>query len=192
MLPRLSDWLRRPPLGYRPGVTLEQARRNLGGLAFEALEPGAGRFSTVDGGLVFELRERPQAQFLMHLVLTEFVVEGPAAHAGEARFELRHQGVLRRQGVECRQRSGDPALGARLAERLAADEHLQRALPPLDFKRLELEFGAGRWRVRLEHMTASEVVNRLPSFRRYLRLEREQRDHLLRALFHLGRLLGEL
>jgi hypothetical protein len=182
MLPRLSDWLRRPPSGYRPGVTLEQARRNLGGLAFEALEPGAGRFSTVDGGLVFELRERPQAQFLMHLVLTEFVVEGPAAYSGEARFELRHQGVLRRQGVECRQRAGDPALGT----------HLQRALPPLDFKRLELEFGAGRWRIRLEHMAASEVVNRLPSFRRYLRLEREQRDHLLRALFHLGRLLGEL
>ncbi|MDF3931358.1 DUF3156 family protein [Pseudomonas citronellolis] len=192
MLPRLSDWLRRPPSGYRPGVTLEHARRNLGGLLFEAVEPGTGRFSTVDGGLVFELRERPEAQFLMHLVLTEFSVEGPAPDAAEARFELRHCGALRRRGVECRQRAGDAELGARLAARLAADEHLQRALLPLDFRRLELQRGAGRWRIRLEHMAASEVVNRMPSFRRYLRLSREQRDHLLRALFHLRRVLGDL
>lgn len=192
MFPRLSEWLRRPPAGYRPGATLEQARRNLGGLEFAAVAPGVGRFSTVDGGLVFELHERPEAQFLMHLVLSEFVVECPAAGDGEASFELRHSGALRRRGLVCRQRAGDPLLGQTLGARLDADEHLQRALLPLDFRRLRLQRSAGRWRLRLEHMGASEVVNRLPSFRRYIRLSREQRDHLLRALFHLQRLLGDL
>ncbi|SDH91906.1 DUF3156 family protein [Pseudomonas panipatensis] len=192
MFAKLCEWFGRAPSGYRPGVTLEQARRNLAGLTFQALAPGLGRFGTVDGGLVFELHERPLAQFLMHLVLTEFVLERPALDAAEARFELRHSGALRRQGLVCRQRAGDPALGARLAERLGADAHLQQALLPLDFKRLRLERGAGRWRVRLEHMGASEVVNRMPSFRRYVQLSREQRDYLLRALFHLQRLLGDL
>lgn len=191
MLPRLSDWWNQAPSGYRPGVTLEQARRNLGGLVFEALEPGAGRFATVDGGLVFELHEKPESQFLMHLVLTEFVVDGPASGVEAATLELRHTGALRRQGIACKVREGDSTLGERLAERLAQDEHLQRALLPLDFKRLQLQRADGRWTIRLEHMAASEVVNRLPNFRRYLRLSREQRDYLLRALFHLRRVLGD-
>ena len=63
---------------------------------------------------------------------------------------------------------------------------------PLDFKRLRLERGEGRWTVTLEHMGGSEVVNRMPAFRRYIRISPQQRDLLLTALIGLKRLLEGL
>jgi hypothetical protein len=63
---------------------------------------------------------------------------------------------------------------------------------PLDFKRLHIELHARHWHVRLEHMGGSEVVNRMPAFRRYIALSREQRDVLLAALLGLQRVLRTL
>uniref|UniRef100_UPI0025871F64 DUF3156 family protein n=1 Tax=Pseudomonas sp. TaxID=306 RepID=UPI0025871F64 len=65
-------------------------------------------------------------------------------------------------------------------------------LMPLDFKRLRLQASAGQWRVTLEHMGASEVVNRVPAFRRYIRLEDRQRHYLLAALTALHQRLSTL
>jgi hypothetical protein len=66
------------------------------------------------------------------------------------------------------------------------------ALMPLDFKRLRIELQDQQWCVRLEHMGGSEVVNRLPAFRRYIALSPVQRTHLLTTLKGLQQLLSSL
>lgn len=63
---------------------------------------------------------------------------------------------------------------------------------PLDFKRLRIELQNQQWCVRLEHMGGSEVVNRMPAFRRYIAISPAQRDHLLAALAGLKRVLAHL
>ena len=179
----------RAPSGYRPGATLALVRRNLGGLAFEALEPGRGRF-TLEGGLSFEARERTQSELLMHLVLTEFELRVPTRSEGVAVIDLRHTGVIRRQGLACVRRHGNAPELAGVIAALEGDEALRAALMPLDFKRVRIERDGDHWQVRLEHMGASEVVNRMPAFRRYIRLDDAQQAHLLNALPALARVLA--
>lgn len=170
----------RAPAGYRPGVTLAHLRRNLGLATLE-----------VDG-VAFEIVERTESQLLMHLVLTEFVLRVPAATGGTASFEVHHGGAIRRTGIRVRRRCGNQALGRELQARLLADTPLFQALMPLDFKRLRIELHDQHWCVRLEHMGGSEVVNRLPAFRRYIALSSAQRTHLLTTLKGLQQLLSSL
>ncbi|CAK9889688.1 MULTISPECIES: DUF3156 family protein [Pseudomonas] len=184
---RLSE---RAPAGYRPGLTLERVQHNLGLDSFEVLGPGLGRFAWA--GQAVQVRERCEAQLLMHLVLTEFSLTLPATGQGNARLELHHSGSLRRSDLRVQLRKGEPALQAELQRRLQADGPLLQALMPLDFKRLLLHRCAGQWTLTLEHVGASEVVNRLPAFRRYIRLSPEQRQHLLVALQGLPALLAGL
>ncbi|MCS4251318.1 DUF3156 family protein [Pseudomonas sp. BIGb0164] len=177
---RLSDLFRadRAPAGYRPGVTLAHLRRNLGLATLE-----------VDG-VAFEIIERTESQLLMHLVLTEFVLRLPAATEGSASYEVHHSGAIRRSGLHVRHRSGNQALAGELQARLLADTTLFQALMPLDFKRLRIDLHDQQWCVRLEHMGGSEVVNRLPAFRRYIALSPPQRTHLLTTLAGLQRMLS--
>ncbi|MDN5401285.1 MAG: DUF3156 family protein, partial [Pseudomonas sp.] len=91
-----------------------------------------------------------------------------------------------------RRRSGNQALGRELQARLLADSTLFQALMPLDFKRLRIELHDQQWCFRLEHMGGSEVVNRMPAFRRYIALSRAQREHLLATLVGLHRVLSNL
>lgn len=170
----------RAPAGYRPGVTLAHLRRNLGLATLE-----------VDG-VAFEIVERTESQLLMHLVLTEFVLRVPAATGGNASFEVHHGGAIRRTGIRVRRRSGNQTLCRELQARLLADTALFQAMMPLDFKRLRIELQGQQWCVRLEHMGGSEVVNRLPAFRRYIALSPVQRSHLLVALAGLNRVLLNL
>lgn len=182
----------RAPVGYRPGVTLEHVRRNLGLASFEQTGPTAARVSLDDGRLQLEIVERTESQLLMHLVMTEFVIRVPASREGTASFELHHAGAIRRAGIRCRQRGGDPALLAGFQAGLNNDRALDQALMPLDFKRLRIELQGDQWCVRLEHMGGSEVVNRMPAFRRYIALSRDQRTWLFEALAGLERLLRTL
>lgn len=182
----------RQPSGYRPGETLAHVRRNFGGLSFEALEPTRGRFAAADG-LFFEAQERTHSELLMHLVLTDFVLQVPSREVGALQVELRHTGAVRRTGLTCKRRAGEAAALAALEAALLHDQPLRTALMPLDFKRLVIGRGeAGGWTVSLEHMGASEVVNRMPSFRRYIRLDDRQRDGLLQSLSALQRILQTL
>lgn len=194
MLQKLSELFsaHRAPAGYRPGVTLEHLRRNLDLASFEQTQPAVARASLNDGSLQLEIVERTESQLLMHLVMTEFVIQVPASREGTASFELHHSGAVRRTGIRCRQRAGDAALLTRLQAGLQEDRALHQALMPLDFKRLRIDLQGRQWRVRLEHMGGSEVVNRMPAFRRYIALSREQRDSLFNALTGLQRLLRTL
>ncbi|MDH4564730.1 DUF3156 family protein [Pseudomonas sp. BN411] len=190
MFPRLSEYWRRPPSGYRPGATLARVARDLPFLGAEPEGATSMRFTSADGELAFDAREVVEAQFLMHLVLTEFVLQVPSVGAGHVRIDLNHRGAIHRQGIACRIRAGDAKALGGLTTRLQGDAALLAALMPLDFKRLSIEREGGRWTVRLEHMGASEVVNRMPGFRRYIRLNPEQREHLLQALHVLKAILG--
>ncbi|WP_249672879.1 DUF3156 family protein [Pseudomonas abieticivorans] len=184
---RLQRLFDRAPSGYRAGVTLEQLRRNLGIGDFQVTAPGQAQVRL--GDWLFEVHEQVQSQLLMHVVTTEFVLRVPASRQGVARFEVHHSGSLRRTGLACRHRGGEVERVGFLQQRLSEEGHLKRALMPLDFKRLSIEQGQGQWTVRLEHLGGSEVVNRLPAFRRYIRLSLGQRDHLLQGLICLGQTL---
>lgn len=194
MLQKLSELFsaQRAPIGYRPGVTLEHVRRNLGLARFEQTGPTAARASLDDESLQLEIVERTESQLLMHLVMTEFVIRVPASREGTASVELHHTGAVRRTGIGCRQWVGDMALLADLRAGLQADSALHQALMPLDFKRLRIDLQGHQWCVRLEHMGASEVVNRMPAFRRYIALSADQRIRLLEVLSGLQRLLSTL
>ncbi|AZF06249.1 hypothetical protein C4J94_3488 [Pseudomonas sp. R5-89-07] len=161
-------------------MTLERLRRGLGLAALE-----------VDG-LAFEIVERTESQLLMHLVMTEFILRVPTSTGGAGRFEVHHGGAIRRTGIRVRRRTGNQALGRELHARLQVDSALFQALMPLDFKRLRIELQDRQWCVRLEHMGGSEVVNRMPAFRRYIAISPAQRDHLLAALAGLKRVLAHL
>ncbi|MBT2372428.1 DUF3156 family protein [Pseudomonas fluorescens] len=194
MLQKLSELFsaQRAPAGYRPGVTLGHLRRNLGLACFELTTPTLAQACLDDGSLQLEIIECTESQLLMHLVMTEFVLRVPASREGAARFELHHGGAIRRTGIHCRQRAGDAGLLAELQAGLQADSPLHHALMPLDFKRLRIDLEGRQWCVRLEHMGGSEVVNRMPAFRRYIALSGEQRNHLLAALTGLQRVLHTL
>ena len=180
----------RAPAGYRPGVTLEHLRRNLGLASFERLSATHAQVGV--GDVALEIVERTESQLLMHLVMTEFVLRVPASTGGTGRFEVHHGGAVRRSGLRVRRRSGNQALARELQACLLADAALFQALMPRDFKRLRIELQGQQWCVRLEHMGGSEVVNRLPAFRRYIALSPALRCHLLTALVGLQRVLSNL
>ena len=156
---------------------------------FEKLAPAAATVVTDDGHLQLEIVERTESQWLMHLVMTEFVLRVPASRAGTGRWELHHSGAVRRTGIRCRQHGGDVGLSGALQAAIENDVALYQALMPLDFKRLCIDLQDGQWCVRLEHMGGSEVVNRMPAFRRYIALSGEQRDALLATLKGLQQVL---
>ncbi|CRM33095.1 hypothetical protein [Pseudomonas sp. 22 E 5] len=194
MLQKLSELFsaQRAPAGYRPGVTLEYLRRNLGLASFTSTGPASAVFSLDASGLEVTIVERTEAQLLMHLVMTEFRIQLPASQQGSARWDLHHRGSIRRTGLACRQRAGEATLLARLEAALAGDASLHEALMALDFKHLRIELQAQQWRVRLEHMGGSEVVNRMPAFRRYIALSPAQRASLFTVLAGLQRVLSGL
>ncbi|MBP5112070.1 DUF3156 family protein [Pseudomonas protegens] len=194
----LSSWRQnlfelwnRAPSGYRPGLTLGQLRRDLAGLDFTPRSQVQGGFHCPQNGLRFEVQERAQAQFLMHIVACEWRLPVPCDTARQARIRLRHTGTIRRQGVAARLLTGEDAEWAPLLQRLCSDQRLLEHLLPLDFKHLELRRDAQGWQVHLEHFGASEVVNRLPGFRRYIRLSAEQRAALLGSFTELYKLLRD-
>ncbi|MCO7568025.1 DUF3156 family protein [Pseudomonas sp. S 311-6] len=172
----------RAPAGYRPGVTLGHLARNLGQLDMHWLEPAAGVIQGPAQGWRAEVRERVEAHLLMHVVTCEFQLCVPALQPGDVRLQLRHTGAVRRSGVACVYRAGDKARFAQVRDHLLSDGALQAALMPLDFKRLTLECLGGQWCLGLEHMGGSEVVNRMPAFRRYLQISPQQREHLSNSL----------
>ncbi|TLP65506.1 MULTISPECIES: DUF3156 family protein [Pseudomonas] len=182
MIRRLRERLLAPraPAGYRPGVTLGHLARNLGPLPMLRREAAVGTLQAQ--GWSAEVRECVEAHLLMHVVSCEFRVQVPALQQGDVRLVLRHTGAIRRTGVSCVRRGGDAQRFTQVREALLGDAALLAALMPLDFKRLTLECRDGQWSLALEHMGGSEVVNRMPAFRRYIQISPSQREHLLASL----------
>lgn len=178
----------RAPSGYRPGATLMCLARNLGQQDLAV----AGVLHDPAQGWQAKVHERVEAHLLMHIVTCEFQLQLPAPQQGEVSLELRHTGALRRTSLACVYRKGDRARFAQLRDRLLQQTALVAALMPLDFKRLSLACRDGQWLLTLEHMGGSEVVNRMPAFRRYIPISPQQRAHLMASLAQFSRLLPSL
>ena len=180
-----------PPPGFRPGVTLEHALAELpAGLAVATTGASSAILRTTDGGLECAVRERVERHFLMHIVALEFEMNVPAAALPGGRIEVRNTGILFRTGIACTVPGKQRTALQAVTERIEADQALHRALMNLNFRHCTLVGSAEGWSVRLEPYGASEVVNRRPAFRRYIRLGREQADALVTALGAFSRILG--
>ena len=194
MLARLSELFgaQRAPTGYRPGATLERVRRNLGQSSFEFSAPVRAQLQFSPKGPLIQVHERAEAQLLMHMVLTEFRFHTPASQWSEGCYQVHHTGAITRTGLTCRRQKGPQDFADGLTRELSANPALREALMPLDFKKLTLEYTHGGWNVVLEHMGGSEVVNRMPAFRRYISLSIEQTRLLQQSILALHQVLKTL
>lgn len=193
----LTSWLERlssprNPSGYRPGYTLDQVRRNLQAAEWLLVQPTLAEFKCSDSGQIVQVQERVESHLLMHVVFIEFHLQIKAAFQGALRLEMRHTGAMRRTGLTCLFKSGDKSMFSQAEAGLLQDSALVDALMPLDFKRLSVECTAGQWRVVIEHVGGSEVVNRMPTFRRYIQISQEQRGYLWRSFARLEETLVNL
>ena len=187
-----ASWLERltgprAPAGYRPGATLARLRHNLGLADWQS----AASFTYREQGPCIEVRERTESHLLMHLVMCELTLRVPALGQGKLEFDVHHSGLVRRTGLVFRLRDGEKPMFEDVQLRLSSDSALRKALMPLDFKRLTCCFDNGQWQVCLEHMGASEVVNRMPAFRRYIPLLAQQRELIWQTFDALERILRE-
>nr|WP_282960980.1 DUF3156 family protein [Burkholderia ambifaria] len=117
--------------------------------------------------------ERVERQFLMHTVSVQVTViaHGPT---GEGRARVLQTGWLRRTGVAAAPERGcDPGF-VRAVAALVAQPSLADALRPLHLTDCTIAAHDGRWTLAVVPFGGSEVVNRMPSFRRYVRLTGEQ------------------
>jgi len=186
---KLPVWLQQawnaPPRGYMVGATLARVAHDLSGLRKEALSPECWRFDQPGASWHFDVLERVAPQFLLHIVSSRFIMPVANSEAGHARIRLTHSGAWRRSGLNWNIKRGEQALLQSLITRLNADEILYAALMALDFHVFELIQDNTGWRVETEPYGASEVVVRFPAMRRYIRLSREQAQHLINALARL-------
>ncbi|CAB3961409.1 hypothetical protein BLA3211_01150 [Burkholderia aenigmatica] len=160
-----------PPPGHRPGAI---AARVLADLRAERDADGAvGLTARLPNGVRVSMDERVDRQFLMHTVSVKVAATacGPAVQ-GSAR--VRQTGWLRCTGIDALAAPGcDPGFADTLAE-LVAEPSLADALRPLHLTDCTIDARDGRWTLAIVPFGGSEVVNRMPSFRRYVRLTGEQ------------------
>ncbi|WP_438284336.1 DUF3156 family protein [Pseudomonas alabamensis] len=194
MIRHLREKLTAPqvPADYRPGVTLEHLLRNLEPVHADRVGAGIAQLQCPAHVWQVEVHECTESHLLMHVVTCEFRLSAPALQRGSMCLALRHTGTLRRTGVAYVHQSGDKVLFATVRDHLGKDAALLSALMPLDFKRLTLECRDGHWQLTLEHMGGSEVVNRLPAFRRYIQVSAQQRLYLLACLTRFASALPQL
>ncbi|MCA8426470.1 DUF3156 family protein [Burkholderia seminalis] len=168
-----------PPPGHRPGAIAARVLADLQA-AREADDMG-GATARLPNGVRVSVDERVERQFLMHTVSVKVAatVRGPAAQ-GSAR--VRQTGWLRRTGIDgVRDSECDPVFADTLTA-LVAEPSLVDALRPLHLTECTIGARDGRWTLAIVPFGGSEVVNRMPSFRRYVRLTGEQAAALSAAL----------
>ncbi|MDR8727134.1 DUF3156 family protein [Burkholderia pseudomultivorans] len=174
----LARWRTAPvplPAGHRPGAIAARVLADL-----RAVRDADGATARLPNGVCVRVAEQVDRQFLMHTVSVKVTAtaRGPAA-SGHAR--VRQTGWLRRSGVQAVAAPGcDPAFERTVAA-LLADPPLADALRPLHLTDCAIDARDGRWTLAVVPFGGSEVVNRMPSFRRYVRLIDEQADALSAA-----------
>ncbi|KVW34336.1 DUF3156 family protein [Burkholderia ubonensis] len=172
-----------PPPGYRPGVTTARVLVDL-----RAARDGASGAATLPNGVRVSVTEQVTRQFLMYTVSVRIAVtaRGPAVH-GSARVQ--QTGWLRRTGVCAALRPGCEPGFARTVDVLLAEPALADALRPIHLTDCAIDAHDGCWTLAIAPYGGSEVVNRMPSFRRYVRLTDEQAAALSAACAAFDRVL---
>ncbi|MDN7450943.1 DUF3156 family protein [Burkholderia multivorans] len=158
------------PAGHRPGAVAARVRTDLQAVHDARDEPGAAR---LPNGVCVTLTERIERQFLMHTVSVTIATAacGPAACG---RAQVQQTGWVRRTGIRIVAASGSDPRFCRALAALAADAALAGALRRLHLSTCTIDAHDGRWTLAIVPFGGSEVVNRMPSFRRYVRLIDEQ------------------
>ncbi|KAG8153176.1 DUF3156 family protein [Burkholderia catarinensis] len=168
-----------PPPGHRPGAIAARVLADLD--AVRDADEADGATARLPNGVRVSVEERVERQFLMHTVSVKVAASagGPAAQ-GSAR--VRQTGWLRRTGIDAAIAPGcDPGFVDTVAA-LIAEPSLADALRPLHLTDCAIDARDGRWTLAIVPFGGSEVVNRMPSFRRYVRLTGEQAAALSAAL----------
>ncbi|MCA8033303.1 DUF3156 family protein [Burkholderia arboris] len=163
-----------PPPGHRPGAIAARVLADLRAVRDADGVGGVGGVSArLPNGVRVGIDERVERQFLMHTVSVTVTaaVDGPAAQGSAC---VRQTGWLRRTGIEAVPAPGcDPVFIDTLAALLAGPS-LADALRGLHLTDCAIAARDGRWTLAIVPFGGSEVVNRMPSFRRYVRLIDEQ------------------
>ncbi|RKU04915.1 DUF3156 domain-containing protein [Burkholderia sp. Nafp2/4-1b] len=164
-----------PPPGYRPGAIAARVLADLGAVrdAHAAHDVAGDAAAQLPNGVHVSIDEGVDRQFLMHTVSVQVsvTVSGPA---GQGRARVQQTGWVRCTGVAAEPLPGcDPAF-VRSVAALVADPSLAAALRPLHLTDCTIAARDGRWTLAVVPFGGSEVVNRMPSFRRYVRLTGEQ------------------
>ncbi|HKT62871.1 MAG TPA: DUF3156 family protein [Burkholderia sp.] len=161
-----------PPPGHRPGAIAARVLADLGAVR-DAHDTTGDPAARLPNGVRMSVEERVDRQFLMHTVSVQLSVttSGPA---GQGRARVLQTGWLRRTGI-----AADPAPGCdpgfvRTVAALVAAPSLADALRPLHLTDCTIAARDGGWTLAVVPFGGSEVVNRMPSFRRYVRLTGEQ------------------
>lgn len=161
-----------PPPGHRPGAIAARVLADLGAVR-DAHDTTGDPAARLPNGVRMSVEERVDRQFLMHTVSVQLSVtaSGPA---GQGRARVRQTGWLRRTGIAADLASGcDPGF-VRTVAALVAAPSLADALRPLHLTDCTIAARDGGWTLAVVPFGGSEVVNRMPSFRRYVRLTGEQ------------------
>ncbi len=188
----LNNLWNRHPRSYIPGALLQRVCRDL-----------SGRFSVVSyshdvielaeqqGRFNCSLTERVEAHFMMHVATVRIScdIAGQEPYQ-DGRVMIANSGWLRSRGVRCRTDQSAAQSLQPLCLALEQDKNLAVALNGLHFRHCEITPTEQGWRLQLEPYAGSEVVNRLPSFRRYLKLEQQQVEYLILALLAFRRILS--
>ncbi|WP_321790410.1 DUF3156 family protein [Burkholderia pyrrocinia] len=167
-----------PPPGYRPGAIAARVLADLH--ATREVDGAGGPAARLPNGVCVSIEERVERQFLMHTVSVKVAatVCGPAV---QGRARIRQTGWLRCTGIDAVPAPGcDPGFVDTMAA-LVAEPSLADALRPLHLTDCAIDAHDGRWTLAIVPFGGSEVVNRMPSFRRYVRLTGEQADALSAA-----------
>jgi len=168
-----------PPPGHRPGAIAARVLADLGAVR-DANGGAAETLARLPNGVRVSIEERVDRQFLMHTVSVQVSMhaDGPA---GQGLARVLQTGWLRRTGIAAASAPGcDPGF-VRTAAALAAQPSLADALRPLHLTDCTIAARDGRWTLAVVPFGGSEVVNRMPSFRRYVRLTGEQATALSAA-----------
>jgi len=178
-----------PPQHYQAGLTLQRLAHDLYGLDATPINARCYQFNQPNAQWNFEVLEKVQPQFLMHIVNCCFVMKVTPSSPGKSRIRIMHSGLWRRTGLRWKIIDGNAHLLQPVILRLQADQPLCQALMALDFQRVELIQSDQGWHVEAEPYAASEVVLRFPAMRRYIHLDYSQAQYLLNTL---ARLQGKL
>ncbi|MBN3791002.1 DUF3156 family protein [Burkholderia sp. Ac-20353] len=172
-----------PPPGYRPGATAARVLADL-----RAVRDEEGDAARLANGVQVRIAEQVERQFLMHTVSVRIAVttRGPAAHGGA---RVTQTGWLRRTGVRAALRQGGDPDFSRTVAALVAERSLADALRSLHLTECAIDAHDGRWTLTVVPFGGSEVVSRMPSFRRYVRLTDEQAAALSAAMIAFERAL---
>ncbi|KUY74201.1 DUF3156 family protein [Burkholderia sp. RF4-BP95] len=168
-----------PPPGHRPGAIAARVLADLGA-ARDASSGAAEPLARLPNGVHVAVEERVDRQFLMHTVSVQVSI-GADGPAGQGHARVLQTGRLRRTGVAAEPAAGCSPGFVRAVAALVADSSLADALRPLHLTDCTIAARDGRWTLAVVPFGGSEIVNRMPSFRRYVRLTGEQATALSAA-----------